>query len=502
MIVAIAFALLLETDPIEQAVTDVRAHGRATIAGESLGAPEDVARFYEQRELAPAWESENAAALIRIIDRAAEDGLDPADYHRALLNEAISPQQDVLLTDAFLTLCDHYVRGRVHPESLIANWCIPPRRFDLPFVLDGALETHSVDVALRTLAPPHDAYQRLRRALADYREADEWAIVDLGPTLCRGDSGPRVAQLRMRLGASVAPPIPAAHAGGIAGATLFDAELDSLLRDFQRHHGLNPDGIAGADTIAELNVTRQQRIEQLELNLERWRWMPRALPSRYLLVNIAAFELDGFDDGHPTITMRTAVGKHYTKTPFLRSEVTKIVFNPYWNVPPSIAAKELAPKQQKDASYFAREHIEVLPDGKLRQQPGPWNALGKVKFDMPNPFAVYLHDTPSRSVFARDARAVSHGCVRVEYPAALASWLLGQRMDPPAIAKAIASGRNQHVPLDEPVRVYVLYWTAFVGDDGEVQFRRDVYQRDAELAAALKHAPRQPQRSQSLSGPR
>ncbi|HEY3052085.1 MAG TPA: L,D-transpeptidase family protein [Thermoanaerobaculia bacterium] len=489
MILAIAFALLVETDPIEQAVTDVRTHRRAMVAGETLGAPEDVARFYEQRELAPAWDSSNAAALLRVVDRVAEDGLDPADYHRPLLECGDSPPLcDVLLTDAFLTLCDHYVRGRVHPESLIANWCIPPRRFDLPFVLDGALETHSVDVALRTLAPPHDAYQRLRRALADYREAEDWSTIDPGPTLCRGDQGRRVAQLRKRLGAS--------------DRDEFDAELDSLLREFQQHHGLNPDGVAGADTIVELNVTRQQRIEQLILNLERWRWMPRALPSRYLLVNIAAFELDGFDGGQPTITMRTAVGKHYTKTPFLRSEVTKIVFNPYWNVPPSIAVKELAPKQEKDPSYFAREHIEVLPDGKLRQQPGPWNALGKVKFDMPNPYAVYLHDTPSRSVFAKDARAVSHGCVRVERPAALASWLLQQKMDPPAIAKAIASGGNLHVPLDEPVRVYVLYWTAFAGDDGDVQFRRDVYQRDAELAAALKHSPRQRQQSQSLSGPR
>ena len=472
MIRAVAFALLLGTDPIERAVTDVRAHGRAVVAGEPLGAPEDVARFYEQRELAPAWDAVNAAALMHVIDRVAEDGLDAADYHRALLNDTLSPEQDVLLTDAFLTLSDHYVRGRVHPESLIANWCIPPRRFDLPFVLDGALETRSVDEALRTLAPPHAAYQRLRRALADYRETQDWTGIDAGPTLCRGDRGLRVSQLRKRLGASV--------------SDQFDAEADFLLRDFQRHHGLNPDGIAGPDTIVELNVTRQQRIEQLVLNLERWRWMSRALPSRYLLVNIAAFELDGFEDGQPTITMRTAVGKHYTKTPFLRSEVTKIVFNPYWNVPPSIAAKELMPKQQNDPSYFAREHIEALPGGHLRQEPGPWNALGKVKFDMPNPYAVYLHDTPSHSVFVRDARAVSHGCVRVEHPAALASWLLRDRMDRAAIEKAIASGRNQHVPLVEPVRVYVLYWTAFAGDDGELQFRRDVYERDAELAKALR----------------
>ncbi|HEX9162632.1 MAG TPA: L,D-transpeptidase family protein [Thermoanaerobaculia bacterium] len=463
---------------IEDAVIAAREHGSATVAGQRVASPDGVATFYEQRELAPAWDSDNAAALVHAIDRAGDDGLDPADYHRASLDNIgeISPEQDVLLTDAFLTLADHFLRGRVHPESLIANWCIPPRRFDLPFVLDSALETKSVDSVVRTLAPPQEAYQRLRRALAEYREMSDWPLVDAGPTLCRGDRGPRVAQLRRRLGAT--------------DGDDFDAELDSLLRDFQRHHGLNPDGVAGADTIAELNVTRQQRIEQLVLNLERWRWMPRALPSRYLIVNIAAFQLEGFDSGRPSITMRTAVGKHYTKTPFLRSEVTKIVFNPFWNVPPSIATKELYPKQQSNAAYFASEHIDVLPGGQLRQQPGPWNALGRVKFDMPNPYAVYLHDTPSKSVFGKDARAVSHGCIRVEQPAALAAWLLEGRMAPPAIAKAIASGRNEHVPLAGPVRVYVLYWTAFVGDDGDVQFRRDVYERDTELAAALHHAVR------------
>lgn len=474
MIFAILLASLVAADPIEQAVASAREHGKAVVAGETLGSPEDVARFYEARELAPAWNGDNANALIRVIERVDEDGLDPADYHtRAFVNlREVSAEQDVLLTDAFLTLADDFVRGRVHPESLIANWCIPPRRFDLPFVLDSALETRSVDSVLRTLSPPHEEYRELRRALADFRNTADWNSVDGGPTLCRGDRGPRVAQLRKRLGAT--------------DGDGFDAELDALLRDFQQHHGLNPDGVAGADTIAELNVTRQQRIEQLILNLERWRWMPRALPSRYVLVNIAAFELHGFDGGREAVTMRTAVGKHYTKTPFLRSEITKIVFNPYWNVPPSIAKKELLPKAEKDPTYLQREHMHLLPGGQLQQDPGPWNALGRMKFDMPNPYAVYLHDTPSKLVFEKDARAVSHGCIRVERPADLAAWLLQGKMDSAAIAKAVGSGRNEHVPLPEPVRVYVLYWTAIAGDDGEVQFRRDIYDRDAELAAALK----------------
>lgn len=473
----LAAAAFAGDNALENAVESIRSTGNATVRGERLGTPDAVAQFYEVRELVPAWDAENAAALLRVIDRSAEHGLDPRTYHRTVLTDVseISFQEDVLLTDAFITLADHLLRGSVHPESLISNWCIPPRRFDLPVVLEAALDARSIERVLPLFAPPHEAYRRLQRALADYRHASDWPAVDSGPVLCRGERGPRVAQLRARLGATP--------------GDLFDEELDILVRDFQRHHGIAPDGIVGNDTIADLNVPRQARIRQLVENLERWRWMPHALPSRYLVVNIAAFQLDGYDEGAHTLSMRTAVGKYYTKTPFLRSELTKIVLNPYWNVPPSIATKEMRPKQAEDATYFAREHIEVLAGGQLRQTPGPWNALGRVKFDMPNPYAVYLHDTPSRAVFGANARAVSHGCVRVERPVDLAVWVLRGTKDAAAIRKQIGTGQNQHVPIPEPVRVYVLYWTTFVDDQGEVQFRRDVYERDSELVSALDNAP-------------
>ncbi len=469
--------LAAASNELEQAVEDVRSTGKAIVRGEALGSPDSVAQFYEIRELVPAWDPENASALIRVIDRAPQHGLDPRTYHRSVLTDVseISFAEDVLLTDAFITLADHLLRGSVHPESLISNWCIPPKRFDLPVVLEAALDAKSIEQVLPLFAPPHEEYRRLQRALADYTDAADWTSVDPGPVLCRGLSGPRVAQLRARLGATP--------------GDVFDEELDLLVRDFQRHHGISPDGIVGNDTVVDLNVPRQERVRQLVENLERWRWMPHALPSRYLLVNIAAFQLEGFDEGRRTISMRTAVGKYYTKTPFLRSEVTQVVLNPYWNVPPSIARKEMAPKQAADPTYFAREHIEALAGGQLRQSPGPWNALGRVKFDMPNPYAVYLHDTPSRSVFGTDARAVSHGCVRVERPVDLAVWILRAAQDAPGIRKQIATGLNQHLGVAEPVRVYVLYWTAFVDDHGEVQFRRDVYERDSELLAALANAP-------------
>ncbi len=454
-------------------VAAIREQGHAEVAGEPIHAVDAVATFYERRELAPMWEPEDAAAMLRAIDRSSDDGLEPSDYHRMVLQDvsAISPDLELLLTDAFLTLTTHLVRGRVDPASLMNDWCIPPRHFDLPFLLESALESHQIEEMIARLIPQHAPYLRLRDALEQYREMPDWDAVSPGPALKPGDRGPRVAQLRHRL--------------GLPEGDEFDPVVDELLRAFQKRHGLTADAVAGAATLAELNVPRQKRIEQLILNLERWRWMPAAVPDRHIIVNIAAFQLEAYEDSNLALSLRTVVGTHYTRTPFLRSEVTSIIVNPYWNVPPSIAAKELYPKQARNPSFLASQHIEVLAGGRLRQTPGTWNALGRIKFDMPNRYMVYLHDTPARSLFSAESRAFSHGCIRVESPLRLAEWLLQGKIPTADIVAKIGSRRTETIRLTEPVRVYVLYWTAFVGADCTVQFRPDVYGRDEELAAAL-----------------
>ena len=214
--------------------------------------------------------------------------------------------------------------------------------------------------------------------------------------------------------------------------------------------------------------------------MERWRWLPEQLGDRYLLVNIAAFRLDAIEGGRSVLSMKTVAGKEYTRTPFFAARVTEVIANPWWNVPDSIAAKELWPRQQRDPSYFAREHMVVM-NGRIRQRPGSWNALGRLKFNMPNRYDVYLHDTPAKSLFARSFRAFSHGCIRLERPFDLAHYLL-----PDAdIETAVDAGRERAIPLASPVPVYVLYWTAWVGDDGHIEFHRDHYERDAALAASL-----------------
>lgn len=310
--------------------------------------------------------------------------------------------------------------------------------------------------------PVHPAYAKLCAALDVYRVMSDWRPIDRGRSLRKGDRGPRVAQLRTRLGRD-------------ATSDRFDDDLDAAVRDAQRHYGLVADGIVGRKTLAELNLPREQRVRQIESNLERWRHLPSELGARYLLVNVPAFQLDLVEAGRVALSMRIVAGREYTATPSFTATVQRVILNPPWNVPPGIAAKELWPKQERDPSYFAREHIRVTAHG-LRQDPGPWCALGRIKFDMPNPYNVYLHDTPAKSLFRADVRAFSHGCIRLEKPADLAVALTGW----PAvqIQAGIGEGHEVTIPLEDPVPVYVVYWTAFVAEDGHVEFRRDVYHRD------------------------
>jgi murein L,D-transpeptidase YcbB/YkuD len=355
-------------------------------------------------------------------------------------------------------------------------------------VLEAALDEHAIAETLARLAVRREGYTRLRTALAYYREIAEngdWPAVTAGPSLRLGDRGTRVVELRARLAREpIAVDPPSSPLTGTSD--VFDADLDALVRHFQSHHGLAADGVVGRETLRELNVSAAERAGQLAVNLERWRWLPEQLGDEYVFVNIAAFRLDVFEGGRNALSMKTIVGKDFTRTPFFAARITQVVINPWWNVPASIAAKELWPKQKRDGSYLAREHM-VVSGGRIRQRPGPWNALGRLKFDMPNAFDVYLHDTPARSLFERPVRAFSHGCIRLAQPLDLAVHLLRdqRQWNRRTIEEAIESGREGSVRLTRSVPVYILYWTAWVGDDGHVEFHRDHYQRDAALASAL-----------------
>ncbi len=292
---------------------------------------------------------------------------------------------------------------------------------------------------------------------------------------------------------------------------LFDEDLEAAVVRFQDRHGLDADGVGGRRTRTALDVPVEERLRQIVLNLERWRWMPRHADSRYILVNMAGFEMRVIEDEVPILRMRVVIGRPYRRTPAFCEAMTYVVVNPYWHVPPSLAVRDLLPKIREDSGYLERQGIRVFSDWtenareldgqamdwsnvsgrhfpyKLRQDPGPHNALGRIKFMLPNRFNIYLHDTPHREHFDLSVRAFSSGCIRLEDPLALADYLLGDAgWSPERVRETVASSKRRVVTLSRPIPVYLVYRTAWVERDGAVRFRDDVYGRDKLLATALE----------------
>jgi murein L,D-transpeptidase YcbB/YkuD len=276
-----------------------------------------------------------------------------------------------------------------------------------------------------------------------------------------------------------------------AAAAASDRELAAALAAFQRAHGLAPDGVLGRESLAALNVPARERLAQIDANLERWRWLPHALPTDRLEVDVGAAQATLYRQGRVALEMRGIVGDPRHWTPLFVSRIEAIIVNPPWRVPTSIAAREILPRVRRDPGYLARNGF-VITSRRLVQRPGPKNSLGVLKFDLTSPFGVYLHDTPSKSLFARADRALSHGCMRLEKPRELALLLLDDERGAGGLDAAIASGRTRRIALRRPTPLYVMYWTATANPSGVVAFRRDAYGWDAALNAALDGRPTAP----------
>ncbi len=477
-------------------------------------------RFYRQRGFAPVWGAdgtsiERAALLVEALARADAHGLSPRDYHLdAIRGRGIETRDDtaigreLLLTDAYFRYATHVRAGRLRPEQADQDWGIATLRFDPVSSLTEALqEPSSFPVVLASLPPPADGYVRLVGALGRYRKLgarpEGWPVVSPGPALRPGDSDVRIPLLRRRLAVEDDLVSPSSRED-------YDSTLEKAVRRFQARHGLDVDAIIGPETLRALTVPASERIRQIELNLERWRWLPRDLGRRYVRVNAADATLQVMEDGRAVFASRVVVGDLRHPTPVVQTRIDAVILNPPWNVPRSIAVEEILPRIRWRPGYLADNDIVILdrretdPYGRaidwasvpsdafpfrLQQQPGPKNPLGRIKFETPNRFDVYLHDTPARSLFARITRTASHGCVRVEQAPQFAAYLLlteaGTSWSSRTIDEAIATGHTQRIPIRQPLPVYLLYWTAFVDADGAVHFVDDVYGRDRRLAAAL-----------------
>ena len=462
---------------------------RLVLDGETFQSSPLLPCFYERRGYAPAWSHDGAGELLSALAAAGDHGLQAEDYRTAALRKladaGVTADLDMLLSDAFLTFAAHLRRGKVNPEAIYRDCALGQDKTDLATVLEEALRQGRARAVLDSLAPPHRGYGLLREALARYRRIalrGDSEPVPPGPSLRAGDQGERVEILRARLA-------EAAEADG--SPDLPGATLEEAVRRFQQRHGLVEDGVAGPATLAELNLPAADHVRKIEVNLERWRWLPHDLGQRHVLVNIAAFRLDAVEDGRSSLDMRVIVGKPYTRTPMFSSAMNSVVLNPSWNVPKSIVPEVLA-KARKDPSYLRRENFETLPGGGLRQRPGPRNALGTIKFLFPNRFGVYLHDTSAPALFGSTVRTFSHGCIRIEKPFDLAAWALRDdaRWNAGAIRAGIEAGKERSVPLPHKIPVHVAYWTAWVGDDGILRLGRDVYQRDDELSRLLGNRAR------------
>ena len=500
--------------------------------GELICGLSQIPLFYQRRGFFPAWYSDKgilpqAESLITEIKGAHNEGLRPDDYHltnilsliekiknKQALGNTVNPELwgdlDLLLTDAFMLYASHLLAGRVNPETIHTDWTVSSPTADLTNILQTALNTNQIKKTLTDFRPNHPGYSGLKTYLAHYRniakEVHGLPLLD-GTHLQKGDKGASVESLRERLII-----LGDLYADDKNQADIFDETIEEAVLRYQRRHGLKQDGIVGPRTLEMLNTSLQKRIRQIELNMERWRWVPRNIGKRYLIVNIADFKLWVTENRRRILDMRVVVGRPYRRTPVFSAKMTYMVINPYWNIPQRLAIKDVLPKIRENIHYIEQQKIKVFKDWsknaveidpetiawnkiehrnftyKLRQEPGPRNVLGRMKFIFPNKFAVYLHDTPKRSLFKKNNRDFSSGCIRVEEPINLAVYLL---QDDPSwtrekLIKAIENGTHQVVGLKRPITVHLQYWTAWVDKTGKLNFRHDIYDRDRPLDRALK----------------
>jgi len=485
-----------------------------------------LVRYYHERDMQPLWtagDGPNPSAVIlhEALAAAESHGLNPSDYYIGQIDrywnakDALSlARLELLLTLAITDFVSDMSGGRRRPREIDPELFPTARENDVDPVdlVQRCLACVDLKAFLEDQAPPFTQYRELRAKLAEYRAlaaAGGWPQVRTGPVLKPGQNDPRIPEVRKRLAATGDCP-----AAGAVDDKAYDETLVAAVKDFQRRNGLVTDGLIGRATQAAMNVPAERRVRQIILNMESWRWVSRHPGDWYLVVNIPSFDLTAVNHDKVELTMPVIVGEEYNMTPVFSDSVRYVIFNPYWDVPLSIAQKEMLPKLQKDSSYLKKERIrlyegrvedahevdatavdwsQVKPEDmtryRLRQDTGPDNSLGTVGFIFPNAFNVYLHDTPAYTLFEQPKRTFSHGCIRVSRAQELAAYILGgtdKSWTVDRVRATIAEGKNQVVHLEASLPIFILYNTAVIDlESHELLFYEDVYGRDALLEKAL-----------------
>ncbi len=493
---------------------------------------EQIVSLYQQREFRPVWFDGwklklEAQTLLEYLRNAGLHGLCGDDYLLTELEGLLRIQRDfakhnlplasdnravldLFLSQSFLTYATHMVEGQVDPALTHVDWRARRRKADLIKLLGYATDNHRMSQVLEDLTPPHEEYRQLIATLKNYQVISAlggWPEILPGPPIRPDGHDERLPNLRTLLRKT--GDLPSSIDSVISPATGadYDFETEEAIRLFQRRHGLKVDGVVGAKTLEALNVTVDERIRQIELNLERWRWMPKSFGDRHLRVNVADFSLDVIEEGESVLTMPVIVGTRYRKTPVFSARMSYLEFAPYWTVPPTILREDKLPKIKNNPDYLEEKHFRVLSrdvdggfvdtqgidwnavsassfPGLLRMEPGPWNPLGRVKFMFPNKFNVYLHDTNETYLFSNNVRSFSSGCIRVKRPRELANYLVGKKLGQKKLDELFEATAPERVSI-KSLPVHIQYWTAWVDKEGLVHFRRDVYSRDVDLDVAL-----------------
>ncbi|TGE24155.1 murein L,D-transpeptidase [Hymenobacter aquaticus] len=500
-------------------------------------------KFYRERDYRLGWFRNHelvpqAKTLLSVINKAADEGLDPKDYKvkdfdklfaefeksksDSTKRNALEKQIDVALSGTYFNWASDFYRGTVNPREVKSiDWNVKRNKIKLHKALMTILKERESTYPYYEFEPLHPEYDRLKKVLADYRALQRnggWPTLPATTKLKPGETSAAVPLLRQRLlgGEPTAPAQPAATpvqatantTPAAAPAAKYEGELVAAVKEFQELNGLKADGIVSGETLKALNIPVSARIDQVILNMERWRWIPKKFEASYLLVNIPDYKLHVIENNKEVFDMRVIVGKTLNATPVFSDKMEYVVLSPYWNVPWSIIDKELRSKLANNPSYLDRLDMEVVKGyGKkavavdpssidwasikqetfkytVRRRPGPKNDLGEVKFIFPNSNDVYLHDTPHDELFSQAKRGFSHGCVRVAEPLKLAEYLLRDKpgWDMQTIQDTIANRKEKYVALKETLPVYLVYFTAWVDDAGRVHFRDDIYNHDKALA--------------------
>ncbi|WP_172838728.1 L,D-transpeptidase family protein [Solemya velesiana gill symbiont] len=487
------------------------------------GENSSIADFYRVTGTESIWISANGLSergdrFINFLGQVEAEGLDSKRYlydeilvysRRENLCQLELWRLELLLDLVYLTLGKDLIQGRADWNVHDPRWHIPRSVASLS-ILAGILNSEiPIDRALRALGPKHYAFHQLKNVLVRYRDIERaggWESIETRKSLKGGMETPLVAVLRERL--SMAGDLDDADA---VNPLLFDESLTKAVKAFQGRHGLEQDGVVGRKTREAMNVPVGERVRQIELNMERWRWLPRNLGDEYIIVNTAAFRLDYVKNAGTALSMRVIVGDQLNRTPVFTKELTYIDINPVWNVPHTIATDEILPQLAMKPDYLENNGFRILSDWsdsareltfeetgwsvdnksdfpyRLRQDSGDGNALGRIKFLLPNEYNIYLHDTPGKRLFNKPRRTFSHGCIRIENPRGLALNLFDQlkKWDEVRLDETLDSGENRKAVLKKPVPVYIVYLTSWVDESGTVHFSGDHYHRDSSLVRHL-----------------